>query len=76
MSHESMGRGGKWAMQQKVRSRQETVNKRLKNWAILATPYRHDLKLRQTVFAAGILLLQLFFEYNPLFSVEYNDETC
>jgi hypothetical protein len=64
---------GKWAMQQKVRSRQETVNEQLKNWAILTTPYRHDLKLHQTVFAAVILLLQLSFEYNPLFSVEYND---
>ena len=64
---------GKWAMQQKVRSRQEMVNERLKNWAILTTPYRHDLKLHQTVFAAVILLLQLSFEYNPMFSVEYND---
>jgi hypothetical protein len=39
----------------------------------LTTHYRHDLKLHQTVFAAVILLLQLSFEYNPLFSVEYND---
>jgi hypothetical protein len=53
--------------------RQETVNERLKNWAILVTPYCHDLKLHQTVFAAVIALLQLTFEYNPLFSVEYND---
>ena len=67
------GESGKWAMRQKVRSRQETVNERLKNWAILVTPYCHDLKLYQTVFAAVILLLQLSFEYNPLFSVEYND---
>jgi hypothetical protein len=49
------------------------VNERLENWAILATPNHHDLKLHQTVFAAVILLLQLSFEYNPLFSVEYND---
>jgi len=69
------GESGKWAMQQKVRSRQETVNERLKNWAILTTPYCHNLKLHQTVFAAVILLLQLSFEYNPLFSVEYNDST-
>ena len=67
------GESGKWVMQQRVRSRQETVNERLKNWGILLTPYRHDFKLHQTVFAAVIVLLQLSFEYNPLFSVEYND---
>jgi hypothetical protein len=67
------GESGKHAMQQKMRSKQEEVNKRLKNWAILVTPYRHDLKLHQTVFVAVIALLQLSFEYNPLFSVEYND---
>jgi hypothetical protein len=67
------GESGKRAMQQKVRSRQETVNEGLKNWAILVTPYHHVLKLHQTVFAAGIALLQLPFEYNPLFLVEYND---
>jgi hypothetical protein len=39
----------------------------------LVTPYRHDFNLHQTVFAAVIVLLQLSFEYNPLFSVEYND---
>ena len=64
------GESGKWVMQQRVRSRQETVNERLKNWGILATPYRHDFNLHQTVFAAVIVLLQLSFEYNPLFSVE------
>jgi hypothetical protein len=67
------GESGKRAIQQKVRSRQETVNKRLKNWVILVTPYHHDLKLHQTVFAAVIALLQLSFEYNLLFSEDYND---
>jgi hypothetical protein len=51
------------------------MNKGLKNWAILATTYCHDLKLHQTVCVAVILLLQLSFEYNPLFSVEYYDLT-
>jgi len=69
MSQRSLGESGKWAVQQRVRSRQETVNERLKNWGILVTPYRHDFKLHQTVFAAVIVLLQLSFEYNPLFSV-------
>ncbi len=65
---------GMRAMQARVRSRQEMVNKRLKNWAIiLLTPYCQDLRLHQTVFDTVITLLQLFFEYNPLFSVEYND---
>ena len=57
-------------MQQRVRTRQEMVNERLKNWAILVTPFRHDFQLHQTVFAAVIALLQLSLEYNPLFSVE------
>ncbi len=69
------GESGKHAMQQKVRSRQETVNERLKNWGISLTHYRHNFKLHQTMFAAVIVLLQLSFEYNPLFSVEYNDKT-
>ncbi len=67
------GESGKCAMQQKVRSRQEMVNEQLKDCVILVTPYCHDLKLHQIVFAAVIVLLQLSFEYNPLFSVEYND---
>jgi hypothetical protein len=67
------GESAKREMQQKVRSRQETVNERLKNWGILTTPYRHDLRKHQTVFAAVITLLQLSLEHNPLFSVEYND---
>jgi hypothetical protein len=33
------------AMKQRVRNRQETVNKRFKNWAILASPYRHQLPI-------------------------------
>jgi len=56
--------------QQKVRSRQEKVNERLKNWGILTTPYRHGLGKHQTVFAEVITLLQLSLEHNPLFSVE------
>ncbi len=30
-------------MQQRVRNRQEKVNKGFKNWAILSTPYCHQL---------------------------------
>ena len=60
-------------MQQRVRSRQETVNELFKNWAILSTPYRHDLLEHQTVFGAIVVLTQLSFASNPLFSVVYND---
>ena len=60
-------------MQQRVRNRQETVNKRFKNWAILSTPYRHKLLEHQTVFGAFVVLTQLCFAENPLFQVEYND---
>ncbi len=70
------GESWKHAMQQRVRSRrsrQETVNERLKNWAILLTPHRHILHLHQTVFAEVITLLQLSFDQNPLFLVKYND---
>jgi hypothetical protein len=60
-------------MQQRVRSRQETVNKRFKKWAILSTPYRHQLLEHQTVFGAIVVLTQLSLAENPLFQVEYND---
>jgi hypothetical protein len=69
------GESWKHEMQQRVRSRQEmTINKKcLKNWALLSLPNRHNLYLHQTVFAAGITFLQLSFDQNPVFSVEYND---
>ena len=60
-------------MQQRVRSRQETVNQRFKNWAILTTPYRHDFLEHQTVFGAIVVLTQLSFATNPLFPVVYKD---
>jgi hypothetical protein len=58
-------------IQQQVRSRQETVNKRFKNWAILPTPYHHNLLEHQTVFGAIVLPTQLSFAANPLFTVAY-----
>ena len=61
------------AMKQRVRNRQETVNKRFKNWAILAVPYRYKLLDHQTVFGAVVVLTQLSLAENPLFQVEYND---
>jgi len=61
------------AMKQRVRNRQETVNKRFKNWAILAVPYRHKLLDHQSVFCAIVALTQLSFVENPLFQVDYDD---
>jgi hypothetical protein len=50
-------------MHQRVKNRQETVNERLKNWAILVTPFHHNFHLHKTVFAAVIALLQVSLEY-------------
>jgi hypothetical protein len=69
MFQRSLGREWEACNAAEVRLRQEMVNKQLKNWAMLATPYPHNLKLHQTVLTAVIALLQLSFEYNPLFSV-------
>ncbi len=60
-------------MQQRARNRQETVNKRFKNWAILSTPYCHQLLEHQTVFGAVVILTQLLLAENPFFQVDYND---
>ena len=61
------------AIQQRVRNRQETVNKRFKNWAILAVPFCHKLLDHQSVFCAIVALTQLSFTENPLFQVDYDD---
>jgi len=61
-------------MQQRVRCRQETVNKRMKQWNILKAAYRHDVDDHQHVFAAVAILTQLAIENGePLFDVEYDD---
>jgi len=61
-------------MQQRVRNRQERVNKWFKNWAILSTPYPycHQLLEHQTVFGAIVVLMQLSLAENPLFQLDYN----
>ncbi len=58
-------------IQQRVWSRQETVNEHFKNWAILLTPYCHDLLEHQIVFGAIVVLTQNSFAANPLFTVAY-----
>ena len=46
-------------MMKKVRSRQETINKRFKDWEILDSQFRHDLRLHRDVFAAIAVLSQI-----------------
>lgn len=63
------------AMQQRVRNRQETVNKRMKQWDILDVQYRHDLSTHGMVFRAIAVITQVAIKNGePLFSVEeYED---
>ena len=62
------------AMQQRVRNRQETMNLRFKQWAILSERYRHDLSEHGHVFRAIVVLTQLAIENGePLFDVDYKD---
>jgi len=61
-------------MTARVRMRHETCNKRLKNWNILASPYRHNIVNHQVYFGAIACLTNLAFECGePLFNVEYDD---
>jgi hypothetical protein len=50
-------------IQQRVCSRQEKINERFKNWAILLE--------HQTVFGAFVVLTQLSFATNLLFQVAH-----
>ena len=61
-------------MQKRVRSRQETINKRVKQWAILSDMYRHDITQHGYIFRAIAVITQLAIENGePLFAVEYED---
>lgn len=44
---------------QRIRSRQETCNKRFKQWGILNQRYRHDLKFHGSVFTAIATITQI-----------------
>lgn len=60
------------SMQQKVRSRHETVNKRFKQWKILREEYRHNIEDHGSVFRAVAVLTQLAIEKGePLYEVDY-----
>lgn len=63
-------------MQQRVRNRQETVNKRFKDWGILRQLFRHAsrLPLHGEVFRAIAVLSQLQINNGEkLFSTGYRD---
>lgn len=58
----------------RVRSRQETVNRRFKQWKILHDVYRGDLTMHRDIFAAIAVITQLAINNGEkLFQVEYND---
>ncbi len=58
-------------IRQRSRNRHETVNERMKNFAILWEEYRHDLTQHGYVFRAVAVLCQLAIENgDPLFPVK------
>ncbi len=58
-----------------VRSRHETLNKRLKQWHCLHDTFRHDLEKHSFVFQAVAVIVQVAIENGePLFRVDYNDQ--
>ena len=57
-----------------VRSRQETVNTRFKQWGILVQTNRQDIVDHHDVFAAICVITQLAIRNcEPLFEVEKNN---
>ena len=61
-------------MQQRQRNRQETMNKRLKQFGALKQRYRHDLRMHAEVFRACAVLTQLAInDGDKLFVCGYND---
>ena len=53
------GREDRKELQNRVRARQETVNKRFKQFGILNQRFRHDLTLHEIVFHSIAVLTQL-----------------
>ena len=63
----------------RVRARQETVNKRVKQWGVMGNDsqaFRHDMDRHQSCFHAVLVITQLAIENGePLFDVsEYSDD--
>jgi len=65
----------KLSMQQRVRSRHETVNKRFKQWGCMRQRFRHSVTHPSAAFHAVAVLTQLAMEFGePLFEVDYSDD--
>ena len=61
-------------MMSRVRSRQGTANKRLKDWSILRQTYRHNIIDHHDVMDAICVITQLAINNGEcLFEVEYED---
>jgi hypothetical protein len=61
-------------MQQDVRSRQETINARLKDWGCLSQRFRHNLVKHSNCFRSVAVITQLSIESGEeLFGVTYSD---
>ena len=61
-------------MQNRVRSRHESMNGRFKSWEILKSMYRHDLLEHGNVFRAIAVVTQISIdEGERLFEVNYSD---
>ena len=61
-------------MQTRVRSRQETVNKRFKNWGILKQVFRGEIPKHGDAFRAIAVMTQLaIIDGEPLFDCGYRD---
>jgi hypothetical protein len=64
----------KQKLQQRLRAKQETCNKRFKQWNILKNVYRHEITAHGNVFRAICVITQVAFENGePLFEVDYDD---
>ena len=62
-------------MQSIARLQHETINKRFKNWKILAELFRHDIVDHGDVFRAVVVMTQASFnDGDRPFDVEYSDE--
>lgn len=62
------------SMQQRVRSRHETINKRFKQWALLKQIYKGKIENHGSFARVVCIITQLCIENGePLFSVEYED---
>ena len=62
-------------MQGRLRSRQETVNRRFKDWGALKQVFRHHASNHADILHAIVVLTQIAIDSGePLFSCEYRDD--